>query len=246
MNLLIDIGNTRIKWAIQSNQDLVLTGALVHLNHPDLSTLLDQCWQALERPVNVLVSNVAGQHFQHIVAKWSMQTWGRAPEFVTVKSGDFKLMSKYSIQSLGIDRWMALLGLYGRFSLPAIVVDCGSAVTTDALNSTGMHTGGLIMPGLTMMKNALFKGTCVQPVSSGYAGHKIGVDTDGAIQSGTVNAICGMIDRFVLLLEQQDCINPKIVLTGGDAQSIAEELGRPVTIEPDLVLLGLMRIANQV
>lgn len=244
MNLLIDIGNTRIKWAAQCNQRLHLVDAFVHRNQKTLSALLDQFWLNLEAPDSILICSVAGQHLNRQITEWCKQTWGIVPRLVSVNSAETEITSHYCLQSLGVDRWMALLALKDRFKLPAIVVDCGSAVTADVLDEQANHLGGLIMPGLSMMRAILHQDTHALPAISESAGDSIGLTTVQAISSGTLNAVCGMIERFINNVKQQGCSDPGIVLTGGDAEHVAGALERPLTIEPNLVLLGLMLAAK--
>ena len=245
MNLLIDIGNTRIKWASQINLCLVSTNAVVHRDHQDLPALISRCWQNLEPPAKIIVSNVAGQKIEQVLINWTRSAWGVVPEFVRDKSGISDFESEYCIEVLGIDRWLALLALQDQFELPAIVVGCGTAVTADLLIDKALHLGGVIMPGLTLMKEALHEQTSGLPNPSIEPVCVIGRNTEQAIASGTLLAICGMIDRFILEAERLGYTSPKLVLTGGDAPVVADALGQPVCIEPHLVLMGLMLIANQ-
>ncbi len=245
MNLLVDIGNTRIKWASQLDRRLVSTDAIVHRDQEDLSALIGRCWQNLEPPTRIIVSNVAGQRFEQALIDWTRGAWRVVPEFAGCEPGIGGFESEYRTEALGIDRWMALLALRDQFNLPAIVISCGSAVTADLLTDNAVHLGGVIMPGLNMMRNVLYQRTNALPISTIEPITVIGRDTEQAIASGTLLAICGMIDRFILEAEQQGCSNPKLVLTGGDAQIVTEALGRPVLIEPHMVLMGLMLLANQ-
>jgi type III pantothenate kinase len=245
MNLLVDIGNTRIKWASQLDQHLVSTNAVVHRDHEDLPALISCCWQNLDPPAKIIVANVAGQQIEKMLTDWTRGAWGVVPEFVRHKPREIGFESEYRTEALGIDRWMALLALRDQFDLPAIVVSCGTAVTADLLTDNAVHPGGVIMPGLSMMRHVLHQRTSALPKSTIEPISIIGRDTGQAIASGTLLAICGMVDRFILQAEQQGCSNPKLVLTGGDAQIVADTLGRFVLIEPHMVLKGLMLIANQ-
>ncbi len=245
MNLLVDVGNTRIKWASQLDRRLVSTDAIVHRDHEDISALIGHCWQNLESPTRIIVSNVAGQRIEQVLTDWTRDAWGVVPEFVRCEPGIGGFESEYRTEALGIDRWMALLALRDQFELPAIVISCGTAVTADLLTNNAVHLGGVIMPGLNMMRNVLHQRTNALPKSTIEPTTIIGRNTEQAIASGTLIAVCGMIDRFILEAEQQGCSNPKLVLTGGDAQIVADALGRSVIIEPHMVLKGLMLIANQ-
>lgn len=257
MIMLVDIGNTRIKWAIQANHSLQFTDAFTHRCQSELPVLLDKFWRDLEDPDTIVISNVAGPNMEQQMTDWCKQTWGVAPHFVSVQAYEAGIKSHYCLESLGVDRWLALLALSDHFDLPAIVVDCGSAVTADALDENKVHPGGLIMPGLSMMRMSLHHDIGNLPVISGVTESRsdhcivdmIGEGTVQAISCGTLHAICGMIDRFIIALKQNrgfcpDSGYPTIVLTGGDAEIVANALDRPVVIEPQLVLLGLMQAAK--
>jgi type III pantothenate kinase len=224
---------------------LVSTDAIVHRDQKDLSALIGRCWKNLEPPTRIIVSNVAGQRIEQALIDWTRGAWGVVPEFAGCEPRIGGFESEYRTEALGIDRWMALLALRNQFDLPAIVVSCGTAVTADLLTDNAVHLGGVIMPGLSMMRHVLHQRTSALPKSTIEPISIIGRDTGQAIASGTLLAICGMVDRFILQAEQQGCSNPKLVLTGGDAQIVADTLGRFVLIEPHMVLKGLMLIANQ-
>ena len=245
MNLLVDVGNTRIKWASQLDRCLLSTEAAEHRNHEDLSTLIGRCWLHLEPPGRVIVSNVAGERIEQALINWTRGAWGVVPEFVRDKPRVLSFNSEYCIDALGVDRWMALLALHDRFDLPAIVIGCGTAVTVDVLTEKGIHIGGAIMPGLILMREVLYQHTNGLSASSTEPITVIGRTTEQAIASGTLIAVCGMIDRIMIEVEQQGHLNSQLVLTGGDAQVVANALDRSVLIEPDMVLIGLMLFANQ-
>jgi type III pantothenate kinase len=188
---------------------------------------------------------VAGQRIEQVLTDWTRDAWGVVPKFVRCEPGIGGFESEYRTEALGIDRWMALLALRDQFELPAIVISCGTAVTADLLTNNAVHLGGVIMPGLNMMRNVLHQRTNALPKSTIEPTTIIGRNTEQAIASGTLIAVCGMIDRFILEAEQQGCSNLRLVLTGGDAQIVADALGQSVVIEPYLVLKGLMLVANQ-
>ena len=244
MNLLVDIGNTRIKWAGQSDLNFLFTGALVHRHNKELTVQLDQNWADINPPENVFVSNVAGELLERTISQWVKAVWGVEPCFVSDKSFVSGFSSNYSLQLLGVDRWLALLAVSDQYERPVVVADCGSAVTADVLIESGVHLGGLIMPGLVMMRHSLHTDTNALPLCEVNSESIIGCNTAQAISSGILSAICGMIDRLVQSVEQEGHLNPELILTGGDAQIVADQFDRSVLIEPNLVLKGLMKVAN--
>jgi type III pantothenate kinase len=135
-----------------------------------------------------------------------------------------------------VDRWLALIAVRQKTNTPICVVDCGTAITVDVLDADGKHQGGLICAGLTLMKTALAFNTADLPLTD--SPHHIGlaIGTEAAIYNGTLFAACGLVERVI----QDLPTNTALFLTGGDAPIIAEQLARPLTLETDLVLQGLV------
>ncbi|HZD54235.1 MAG TPA: type III pantothenate kinase, partial [Woeseiaceae bacterium] len=141
-------------------------------------------------------------------------------------------------------RWVAMVGARAEFNSALCVVDAGTAVTIDAVDRDGMHLGGLIVPGLRLMREALHVSTsdlppAKRPGSSAAEGMELfATTTEGALDKGTMTAICGAIERAVGRLRANG-YRPKIVLTGGDASRILKQLNGDVMHRPNLVLQGL-------
>ena len=150
---------------------------------------------------------------------------------------------------MGVDRWVAMIGARSEFRGGLCIVDAGTAVTIDAIDKNGNHLGGQIIPGLALMSHALSSEASDIPAvkraprlpEPGMA--VFASNTDGAVQSGAVNAICGAIDRAAKVLRSEG-YRAKIVLTGGDASRILKQLGDNVLHRPNLVLQGLAFMAQ--
>ena len=121
------------------------------------------------------------------------------------------------------------------------MVDCGSAITVDILDTRGQHLGGMIAPGLLLMREALRQGTALPPVPGGVI-DILGDDTQAAIQAGTTVALLGLIERAC----RQAPPNARLLLTGGDAEQLASLMAAPYELCPDLVLEGLAGTLNGV
>ena len=138
-------------------------------------------------------------------------------------------------EKLGVDRWLALVAVRNHYQLPACIVDCGTAITVDLIDADGKHQGGLISPGLTLMKKSLAAGT------EALQFHETNYDfgpanfTEAAIYSGTLAAAVGLIEH--VLTKQSNAM--QLILTGGDAEIIATQLAIKPIIDADLVLRGL-------
>jgi type III pantothenate kinase len=148
---------------------------------------------------------------------------------------------------LGPDRWAALIAARQRvadelFPSPCVVVNAGTAVTVDALDGTGIFRGGIILPGLRLMLQALASNTAALRVPSGRY-HDFPINTADALASGALHAVCGAIEQMRLRLGEGGP-PPKAFLSGGAAVDIAPHLTAPVEIVDNLVLEGVLALAE--
>lgn len=163
MNLLLDIGNTNLRWACQDGPDLGEIGTVRHGDAVPLDLLA--AWESLGVPERVLVGNVGGESVAGAVRRVVRALWGLEAELVGVRRHCLGLRVAYEDPSrLGVDRWLALLGATTGSEGPALIVDAGTAVTYDLLLAGGRHLGGLILPGIEPMRAALLQSTRISPV----------------------------------------------------------------------------------
>ena len=146
-------------------------------------------------------------------------------------------------------RWLALIGAWTRTRSALCVVDAGTAVKVDSVDAGGKHLGGLIVPGIHMMRDALMNKTsdiadAARHSTPSLAG-VLANNTIGAVSRGAVFALAGMADRAAEVIEQSTGIKPKLFITGGDAGMITGTMRSHGEIVPDLVLQGLAVIAGQ-
>jgi type III pantothenate kinase len=150
---------------------------------------------------------------------------------------------------LGADRWLALIGAWTRARTALCVVDAGTAVKVDSVDSNGQHLGGLLAPGIHMMREALMSNTSdIAQAAFNSTPSLAGVlanNTIAAVSRGAVFALAGMADRAAEVIEQSTGAAPKLFITGGDANMIAGTMRARGEIVPDLVLQGLAVIAAQ-
>lgn len=238
MELLVDIGNTNIKWAL--NEDGVLGEVACLALQPDRPQVLENAWDELPHPERMRVSNVAGDEVECLIAGVAQRLWGLPPYFARSSKHGYGVTIAYSVpQRLGVDRWLALVAVRSAHMGPAIVLDCGTAVTLDAVDATGLHLGGLIVPGLRMMWDCMYARTRIPQASYTEPESILGKDTGECITGGAVQAITGMTERLRNKLQLENGFEPAIVLTGSGAGPIGRQLEFPWLHEPDLVLKGL-------
>ena len=142
-------------------------------------------------------------------------------------------------RQLGVDRWLGLIAAYAQNRLPALIIDAGTAVTYDLLRQDGQHLGGLILPGLQMMRRSLLEGTQISPQDLGVETRYWAQDTASGIASGTLQALGALGERLAHQLAQATGAAPTLLITGGDGQRLQSALQMPSRWEPDLVLQGL-------
>jgi type III pantothenate kinase len=235
INLLVDSGNTRLKWALLQEGGLVTGYALVNqqLNRHELV----ETWNILTPPEHLAIACVSSSPLLELVLAVAVELWP-AIKIVQVSSQAhaFGVHNAYQQpEKLGVDRWLALVAVRNLYQKPACIVDCGTAITVDLIDADGKHQGGLISPGLTLMKKSLAAGTAALQFREtnydfGPANH-----TEAAIYSGTLAAAVGLIEH--VLTKQSNAMS--VILTGGDAEIIAKQLGVKPVVDPDLVLRGL-------
>lgn len=243
MKLLIDLGNTQLKWAF-SHAGVWRPEAMVHRG-AELSPLLDRVFGGKQSPASVWACCVAGEGARHVLTKWTEARWGRTPIFVQSKAATLDVRNGYcEPESLGADRWMALLAARKIVSGPVVVVDCGTAVTVDALAADGQFVGGVILPGLGLMRESLTQGTAGLAAVTGNEASCQARGTADAIAAGTLFGVCGAIERVVAEHRTVLGAEAKVLLTGGDAERVKERLALTVTLAPDLVLRGIARVAE--
>jgi type III pantothenate kinase len=147
-------------------------------------------------------------------------------------------------EKLGVDRWLALIAVHRRTRAPACIVDCGTAVTFDGLDPEGRHLGGLILPGLRMMQDALLGHTQIGLLSPVDGVELLARDTAGAVTSGALFACAGLLELVVGRIARECGRVPEVVLTGSDGAKLQAVLETGSGYEPDLVLQGLAELAG--
>ncbi len=206
--LLLDAGNTRLKWGISVDGRIKRSGIFSHdpLTKAGLTTLAKK----LPRDVDtVLASNVAGPTYGTKLAGVFGLHCDCDVQFARSERSAFGVRNAYrQPRRLGVDRWVAMIGARAESKSALCIVDAGSAITIDALDRDGQHLGGQIIPGLHLMHCSLESDT------SGISGLRVRVGDPGAgmalfakgtergVQAGALNAICGAIERAVGIMRK--------------------------------------------
>ena len=235
MILAVDCGNSRLKWGLHENGGWRKAGTV------PVSELarLEKSWRRLVPADKVVVANVAGRsvrkRLETLFARRSM-----VPAWVKAKRHECGVTNGYGRpDQLGPDRWAALIGAWSILRGPCLVVTAGTATTVDVLRGDGRFVGGVILPGLDLMKRSLTRGTAELPFVRGRFSAEPR-NTADAIETGCLLAQAGAIERAFATMEH----GAACVLAGGAARRIARHLNIPVRLVDNLVLEGLVRISQ--
>ncbi len=246
-SLLLDVGNTRLKWGVGEDGTIRRTGHIAQerIREQGLQVLTTRLPRRVDR---VLASNVAGASFATRLSGVVGAHCDREVHFAKVEKQAFGIRNSYrQPRNMGVDRWVAMIGAWAEFGQACIVVDAGTAVTIDALDDEGLHIGGQILPGVNLMAAALNAETSDIPRVARAAkapSEPLGAfasSTTGAVQQGALNAVTGAVERAIRLL-RSSAYEPVVILTGGDASRILSSLAEPAEHRPSLVLQGLLHM----
>ena len=239
MILLIDAGNTRIKWAVIDGENWVSVGVMPH---DSATTALRAIVKENPLLTHVLCANVAGLKLaENIRAAFDDSglefEWLQASTYCCGVSNHYENPAQ-----LGVDRWAAVIGAHALHQGACLVVNAGTATTIDILDADGNFQGGMILPGKYLMRQALSRFTAQLPLSDGNFTNTPR-NTADAIFSGCMVAHIGAIEHMfnaaIAGMKNATC-----VLSGGAGSTVAAYLGIPCTYVENLVLKGLYIIAR--
>jgi type III pantothenate kinase len=236
--LLLDVGNSRCKWALVQNGVWTHQGVVGNTEW----IALQHTFAALPQPSRILASNVAGeamaQRLRAVCAVWTC-----SPEFVTARSAQCGVRNGYQQpERLGSDRWVALIAAWNHVRGASLVVNCGTATTIDALSAEGEFLGGLIVPGVSLMQHSLATNAAQLRAEQG-ALQDFPRNTADAIHSGMLRATLGAIGHQFDLLQARDR-TVRCLLGGGAAGVVQPHLDLPLERMDNLVLKGLQIIGE--
>lgn len=197
------------------------------------------------------MSNVAGPAIAERIIETVEARLGLSPHFVAVEANAHGIECGYrDLSTFGVDRWLGMIAVRSSVDGPFAVVSAGTAVTFDAVDRRGRHLGGLILPGDRLMAAALAANTGRIPHVAPLAGalgtglDLLGRSTAEAVGAGTRLGLVAAIDRAAGIVSS--CLRETLPLfvTGGDAETLAKSLSSGAEVRADLVLDGLIRVAD--
>jgi type III pantothenate kinase len=242
MILVLDCGHSRLAWGLAGPYGWSAQGTVAN---QDIGTLALRNWQNLQRPMRVVGVNVAGEATR-VRVEAQLTRWRMMPQWLIATEAACGVSNRYALPSqLGADRWAALVAARARalqelFPSPCVVVNARTAISVDALDAEGVFRGGVVLPGLNLMLQALAANTSLRIPPGRY--EDFPVNNADAMMSGTVQAVCGAIEQMRGRLAGEG-VAVKCFLGGGAAGEIASHLTPPVEVVDNLVLEGALALA---
>lgn len=248
--LAIDIGNTRLKWALYDaagpGASLLGQGAEFLEN---IDRLADNSWAGLPQPASMLGCAVATDAIKRRVEEQMEELWDVPARWVVASAAEAGLSNGYDHPTrLGSDRWVAMVGAWHRAlaqgpARPLVVVMVGTAVTVEAIDQQGRFLGGFILPGHGIMLKALESGTAGLHVPTGEV-REFPTNTSDALTSGGTYAIAGAVERMVQHVRRHCGAEPLCFMTGGAGWKMAPHMSVHFELVEGLIFDGLLEIAR--
>jgi type III pantothenate kinase len=248
--LAIDIGNTRLKWALYARaaegEQPVAHGAEFLEN---IDKLADGDWSRIPKPDRMLGCSVAADAVKRRVEEQMEELWDVPAHWVVSSAAEAGIVNGYDHPTrLGADRWVAMIGARHRMlrqgaDRPMVVVMVGTAVTVEAVDTHGRFLGGFILPGHGIMLRALESGTAGLHVPTGEV-RAFPTNTSDALTSGGTYAIAGAIERMVQHVRRHCGAEPACYMTGGAGWKMAPHMSVQFELLESLIFDGLLVIAQ--
>lgn len=237
MILAVDAGNSRIKWGLRQSDGSWTARGVAPVDKLERA---DEAWAELPTPKRIAIANVAGpivrEAVRELASRWQVQ-----PCWVASSAQACGVTNGYDDPTqLGVDRWAALIAAWARQRRACLVVMVGTATTIDVLDEAGRFCGGLIVPGLGLMKRSLIEHTAALTLSRG-AVRQLPLNTADAMESGCINAQVGAIER----MHRQLPTDAVCVISGGGAPALVPHLQIPAMVVENLVLEGVVALAEE-
>ena len=245
MIILLDIGNTRFKAAALSEGSLIDVMAKSY-GPGDQSETITRWLRQRPAIGRLIVSSVLGDAFEGRFREACGACELPEPEFLATPAQGHGVRVGYTRPAhLGVDRYLALVATRAQYREPCVVVDCGTAITIDALDAAGVHRGGVILPGYELSFGSIGSGTAsVGPLTGAPEFHLFATATGDGVHTGTVLGLAAAIDRITSDMMSALGRPGVSLLTGGGAERLVPLLRGDYRHDPLLVLKGLAVVAE--
>lgn len=240
--LACDVGNSTIRLAHVSEGVAAEPKTLSVDNLDGLESILKKLWKEIPSPKQLIASSVNPSALKAL-EKAAKKALGSS---VLLVGRDLPIPIETNLPNpdrIGTDRLCAAAAAFAQLTKACVVADFGSAVTIDCVNDQGVFMGGAILPGLELLAQSLNTGTAQLPkVKIAHPQWVFGDNTEQAIQAGIFASVKGAMRYLVESYATEIGHWPLVILTGGDAESVCENIGESELVQaivPDLVLRGI-------
>lgn len=239
MKLVVDVGNSRVKWAQVVGSDLRV-GKPIERGE-SMEVALQSVWGYIDPPSDILVCSVAGREFDSWLAQWMQDHLACGPRWFSSQPETLGIVNGYvDHRELGSDRWAAIVGTRSLRSGPVGVLDCGTAITLDVVDAADRHLGGLIIPGPELARDCLLNNTANIRAAAPALKGVLGRSTAACVTNGVNLGLAGALQRW--MSDVEDMLNGVAWLaTGGAWPHLSPIMRVPMQYDPGLVLRGLAR-----
>ena len=242
-NCLLDLGNTRYKWMMQSAlPDGKIAKAIYAESMPADAVLRDllgqQCFERL------IVASVKSPAFNRAFSEACRKANVVVPEFISIEDQALIPLAYQDISRFGIDRYLDLVGALQRYQPPFIVVDAGTVVTFDAVNTVGTHMGGCIYPGRKLLSASLIEGTDGIYMKQQGRSTVFADSTEAGVNGGVEQGFVAAVDGVLVAMQSEFNHWATVVLTGGDADWLSSRLGTSTVMDSTILFEGIKHAQN--
>jgi len=238
MNLLIDIGNSSLKYVFVEKGQLT---TIERISHCELfPEFFDQYWHRVNQ---IIFASVANDNLAKEIIEWA-KTRNIAIEQVFTPAEKFGITVGYeNHHQLGVDRWLTFIAaaqLYPQTN--CLIIDLGTATTVDLVRKDGQHLGGWIFPGIETMHQSLLTNTTNIMLNNKIKPHiNLATNTHDNVINGCFAATVGAIEMAINQAQQMNINIDQLIFTGGNTNMIVDYFEMKGVVIDNLVFQGLLR-----
>ncbi len=241
---LIDLGNTRFKWMAAQDLGQRLPQARVYAQtHPAVAAAAQI--MATQAGGSWRIASVRDATFNARFCESLKSLGAEAVEFATIPARPEFPLAYADPSRLGIDRYLCLLAAYRAFGAPVIVISAGTAVTIDALGNGPVHLGGVIFPGVSLMRRSLAAQTDRIEIGAISNQPLYGQSTSECVGGGTYWAFVGGVRDILQRMRRDLGQTTPAIVTGGDAGLLHAALPQQLKLDAWLLFRGLAALAKK-
>jgi type III pantothenate kinase len=237
--LVVAIGNSRLHLATFVGGELQVARHASHAQHADFESIIGEMWKSLPPGADVVGASVVPgklEAIEHAVK----QATGKPIQWVGTDIDLPIAVTTKEPKQTGVDRALVTAAAYEQLQKACVVVDAGTALTINLCNDQGALVGGAIVPGVSMMIDALHARTAKLPaITFSAPDDAYGTDTESAIRHGITASLRGAVQTMAERWAEQMGTWPEVIATGGDAHALFDGWEVVHAVSPDLLMYGV-------